>query len=54
MNKYMIAQAVIDEILDEGLADSTWREQFPEAYKDLLDYRADLEGSVVEVLDRNE
>ena len=51
MNKYTIAEEVVKEILDEGLADSTFRECHPEAYKDLLEYRADLEGSVVAVLE---
>lgn len=41
-----IAKKVVNEILDHGLADCTWREKFPEAYKSLLEYREDLEASV--------
>lgn len=45
-----IAQSIISRILDKGLADSTWREQFPEAYDGLIEYRQDLEESVNEGL----
>jgi len=41
-----LEQKVVSEILDKGLADSTWREQYPAAYIDLLTYREDLEASV--------
>ena len=44
--KKTLEQRVISEILDKGLAESTWREQYPEAYTDLLTYREDLEESV--------
>jgi hypothetical protein len=40
------AKAIAKEILDKGLADSTFREQFPDAYKELLTYREDIEGSI--------
>jgi len=33
---------IVSEILDKGLADSTWREQYPQAYENLLTYREDL------------
>lgn len=33
---------IVGEILDKGLSNSTWREQHPEAYTALLDYREDL------------
>lgn len=46
-----VAEKIVEEILDEGLADSTWRDMFPEAYVDLRDsYREDLEGSVEMIL----
>lgn len=51
VERHAIAMRVVVEILDKGLADSTWREQFPDAYKELLEYRQDLEGSVVEILE---
>lgn len=40
----------IKEILDQGLKHSTWAEEFPEAYKDLLQYREDLAVSVAHSL----
>ncbi len=50
LERRAIAMRVIVEILDRGLADSTWRNEFPKAYRELLEYRLDLEGSVIEVL----
>lgn len=53
MNKPEIVQFsldVIKEILDHGLKHSTWAEEFPEAYKDLLHYREDLAISVAHTL----
>lgn len=44
------AKKIIDEVLDKGLAESTWRECYPDAYRDLLMYREDLELSAKKVL----
>jgi hypothetical protein len=53
MNKPKVAIRVIKEILDAGLAESTWRDDHPKAYDDLVKYyRPDLEGSVEKVLNR--
>lgn len=52
-NRNKVAERVITEILDKGLADSTWRTEHPEAYDNLVKYyRPDLEGSVERVLKR--
>ena len=44
---------IVSEILFVGLFDSTWREKYPEAYVELLKYRADLEESVRNVVYRS-
>ena len=46
MKRKTIEQKIISEILDKGLADSTFRDNFPKAYDELLRYRVDLELSV--------
>lgn len=48
-----IARAVIAEILDKGLKDSTFRDNYAEAYESLLLYRRDMEDSVSKVLKRH-
>lgn len=40
-----VAGHIVTEILDVGLAESTWAGQFPEAYKELLKYRPDMIAS---------
>lgn len=45
-----LAHRIVKEILDKGLAESTWRDNFPEAYDALVHYRLDLEGSCRQVL----
>jgi len=45
-----IAQAIIKRILDHSLANSTFREHYPAAYADLLNYREDLEREAMQVL----
>lgn len=47
-----LSEKVVNEILDKGLAKSTWHDLFPRAYKDLLSYREDLQGSVEKGLRR--
>ena len=44
---------IISEILDKGLADSTFREKFPKAYDELLNYRRDMEEDVCRVMGWN-
>ncbi len=42
---------ITNEILDKGLAASTWREKYPDAYSDLVEhYREDIERGVNDVL----
>lgn len=41
---------IVNEILDKGLASSTWSDTFPDAYKQLLLIREDIEISVRDVL----
>ncbi len=41
-----LPEKVVGEILDKGLADSTWQEEYPAAYTELLTYRKDFEESV--------
>ncbi len=45
-----LPELVVDEILDNGLADSTWRDEYPAAYTELLRYRKDIEASVRKVI----
>lgn len=45
-----IAHEAIAKILDRGLANSTFREQYPEAYSELCFYRLDMEADVESVL----
>jgi hypothetical protein len=47
-----LAKKIVQEILDKGLAVSTWRDVYPDAYENLLEYRADLEESAVKILRR--
>jgi len=53
MKRKTIEQKVISEILDKGLADSTFRDNYPEAYDELLHYREDLEASVFRILKKH-
>ena len=48
-----IAKRVVAEILDLGLAASTWRENNPKAYDDLLTCRLDIERSVQRIIGRS-
>ena len=48
-----VAKNIVTEILDRGLADSTFRDKHPDAYDELLEYRADLEASAIKILKRN-
>lgn len=45
-----IANRVVNDILDKGLAKSTWRDKFPEAYETLLEYRVDMVDSVQPII----
>jgi hypothetical protein len=47
-----VEEMIVREILYKGLADSTFREKFPEAYKELLFYQEDLEASARKILKR--
>lgn len=48
-----LGERAANDILDYGLADSTWKELYPEAYKDLLTYRSDIAGSIEKTLNRS-
>jgi len=52
INIEALSKRAVGEILDKGLADSTFRELFPQAYDDLLKHRKDLEESVRKVFVR--
>lgn len=49
-----IAKKIVDDILDKGLEKSTFREMFPDAYNMLLEYRDDLEESVLKFIPKDE
>lgn len=53
MKRKTIEQKIISDILDKGLAESTFRELHPEAYDELLCYRTDLELSVYKTLKKH-
>lgn len=52
MDHAKVAKKAVERILDTGLAESTFREKHPKAYKELLHYRADLEADIVKVVKR--
>ncbi len=52
MTDGMLAVAIMKEILDKGLAKSTWKDKYDVAYADLLKLRRDMELSVLKVLYR--
>ena len=47
-----VAKKIVERILDEGLANSTFRDNHPDAYLELTKYRVDLEADVVAILNR--
>ena len=47
-----VAKKIVKRILDEGLANSTFRDKHPDAYLELIEYRVDLEADVVAILNR--
>ncbi len=49
----ILGRRAADEILDKGLADSTLRDKFPEAYDELLYFRQDIAGSIAKILSRS-
>lgn len=49
-----IAHDVVAEILDKDLLNSTWADVYPGAYENLKQYREDIEGSVLDVLERHD
>ena len=48
------AEKVVRAIIDEGLGDSSWKDEFPEAFAALSDYREDITDHVRRVLKRKE
>ena len=48
------AEKIVARILDQGLGKSTWRDNHPAAYDDLLNYRADMIADVETILQRTE
>jgi len=53
MKQETIARRIVSDILDKGLAHSTFRDKYPQAYLELLDYREDLEFAVLEKLPKS-
>ena len=47
------SEKVVNEILDKGLASSTWAEKHQHAYHELIEFREDLVASVRYVLIKN-
>lgn len=45
-----LAKKIVASILDQGLANSTWHDNYPAQYIDLLQYREDIESDVEVVL----
>lgn len=52
MNTKRLAKRIVIRLLDIGLYKSSWREKHPIAYGDLLDYREDMEISIIKVLNK--
>lgn len=52
-NNGILGRRAATEILDKGLADSTFREKFPKAYDELLHVRSDIAASITTVLNRS-
>ena len=46
-----IARKIVRRILDNGLKNSTWKYNNEGAYDELLEYRADMEMNVANVLE---
>lgn len=49
----ILGRRAADEILDKGLADSTFREKFPKAYDELQHVRNDIAASITVILNRS-
>lgn len=45
----ILAHAITERILKEGLAKSTWRDRFEDAFQELLTYQEDMEGDILQV-----
>ncbi len=50
MNK--ISNKLTGQLLDKDLANSSWRDTYPKAYEDLLEYRQDIEQSFRQILEK--
>lgn len=45
------ARLIMERLLgSDGLGDSTFAEEYPDAYRELLEYRGDMESAVANVL----
>lgn len=49
-----LAQKIVNDILDKGLGQSTFKERFPEAYRELLVYRTDMVLDAERVIEEHE
>jgi hypothetical protein len=49
-----LASNIVSEILDKGLAESTFKDNHPEAYEELLRYRPEMIASVEKVMNDRE
>lgn len=52
MRKDTLSNSLTNKLLDKDLATSSWEEEFPEAYKVLLEYRQDIEQSFREEIEK--
>ena len=51
LDKDETAAKIVDDILDRGMAKSTWRSVYPKAYENILLYRRDMIASIIQILD---
>ncbi len=47
------SKKIVNEILDKGLAQSTWAETFPDAFEQLKKYRKDMKVGTRDILIRD-
>lgn len=50
MTNHKLAQLIVARILDRGLRHSTWRDNHPNAYTNLLEYRDDMVANAASIL----
>jgi len=51
MTNDQLAAKIVNRLLNEGLARSTWRDTHPEAYNELVEHRPEMIRDVLKFLD---